>query len=204
MYVPHHFSSDNKAAEIAFMQRYNFAALVTQVAGEPFATHLPFVVDVSDGHLKLVAHMAKANPQWKSLESQTALVIFAEPHAYISPSLYEKELNVPTWNYIAVHAYGRAQLVSEEKAAFELLEKQMQSFEGEYLIQWNRLPQEYKNGLLKGVVAFEIPVDKLESKWKLNQNKTQQDRENVMVHLSNSEDGNARAISEHMKSFYQK
>lgn len=205
MYVPSHFAFTEKPEIVAFMRRFNFAAIVSQVEGLPFATHLPFVVeDTGEGSIRLLAHFAKANPQWKTLEEQTTLVIFSEPHAYVSPSLYSKELNVPTWNYAAVHAYGRAQLISDDALAFGLLEKQMQAFEDAYLDQWARLPEDYKNALVKGIVGVEITVEKLEAKWKVSQNKPEQDRANVTAHLLESEDGAAREIGKMMKAYYQK
>jgi len=115
MYLPHHFTQTDTATLVAFMRQYAFATIVSEVDGKPCASHLPFVVEwKEDGTIQLLAHFAKANPQWQTLEGQTALVIFNEPHAYISPSLYDKELSVPTWNYIAVHAYGHDTLITEE------------------------------------------------------------------------------------------
>lgn len=204
MYIPSHFSFSEQGSVAAFMRRFNFAAIVSQVDGLPFATHLPFVVEEEAAQIRLLAHFAKANPQWKNLEEQTALVIFSEPHAYISPSLYEKEQNVPTWNYVAVHAYGTPRLILEEKSVFDLLEKQMQAFEGEYLAQWTRLSPDYKNAMVKGIVAFEIRVEKLEAKWKLSQNKKPQEQVNIMSHLLEREDSTAREIGEMMKDYYQK
>lgn len=205
MYVPAQFSFTESAEIVAFMQRFNFAAIVSQVEGLPFATHLPFAVEERDGgEIWLLAHFAKANPQWKDLEAQTALVIFSEPHAYVSPSLYAKEVNVPTWNYVAVHAYGKAKLFEDDTAMFDLLEKQMQAFEKQYLEQWSRLPQGYKDGLVKGIAAFEMKVEKLEAKRKLSQNKPEKDQENVTAHLLESEDGAARQIGEYMQKLYQK
>ena len=147
----------------------------------------------------LLAHFAKANPQWETLTDQPVLVIFNEPHAYISPTLYEKQLNVPTWNYVAVHAYGRATLITEEAQVFELLEKQMQAFEKEYLMQWAALPQEYKNAMAKGIVAFRLDVTQLEGKEKLSQNKKVTERERIMHHLMESPDDAARQIGERMQ-----
>lgn len=186
MYTPAHFSHDDPALTLGFMQRYNFAALVSVADGLPVASHLPFAVEESGGKITLLGHMARNNPQWQNLSEQTSLVIFSEPHAYISPGLYEKEQNVPTWNYIAVHAYGCARLISEESEAFALLEKQMTVFEADYLKQWKKLSADYKNALLKGIVAFEIPVEKLESRWKLSQNKSAADRHSVQEYLANS------------------
>lgn len=199
MYTPAHFKLDDPAQTLAFLQRYNFATLVSLVDGAPFASHLPFVVESdADGQWRLLAHMAKNNPQWQTLEEQTALVIFSEPHAYVSPALYEKTLNVPTWNYIAVHVYGRARLINDAAAAFQLLEKQMQTYEAAYLNQWNQLPADYKNALVQGIQAFEIPVEKLEEKWKLSQNKSLRDRQTVAAELANSEDAQAAAIARYM------
>jgi len=200
MYIPAHFSFTEYAETVGFMQRYNFAAIVTQVEGQPFASHLPFVVEQDrEGKVRLLAHFAKNNPQWQALETQQALVIFAEPHAYVSPGLYEKTLNVPTWNYVAVHAYGQARLIQESSAVFELLEKQMHAFEEDYFAQWLKLPQDYKNAMAKGIVAFEIPVEKLEAKRKLSQNKTAGEQENIMQHLLKSEDEAARTIGAMMR-----
>nr|WP_262902615.1 FMN-binding negative transcriptional regulator [Pontibacter aydingkolensis] len=95
-----------------FMREFSFATLVTIQDNKPFATHLPFVVENRNEQLILQTHVAKQNPQWKDLKAgQEALVIFQEPHAYISPALYEKQLNVPTWNYCAVHAYGKPTII---------------------------------------------------------------------------------------------
>lgn len=183
---------------LEFMQRYLFATLVTIVDGLPLASHLPFIVEETNGKIVLLSHMAKNNPQWHSLEQQTALVIFSEPHTYISPALYEKEQNVPTWNYVAVHAYGQARLIPDESATFDLLEKQIKVYEADYLKQWERLSPDYKNALLKGVVAFEIPVEKVESKWKLSQNRSAVDRQTVQEHLAQSADNMQKVIADYM------
>lgn len=199
MYVPPHFGFGDRADVVAFMHRYNFATVVSQLNSEPFATHLPFIIEETGGEIRLLAHFAKANPQWQHWGGQTALVIFSEPHAYVSPSLYEKEQNVPTWNYVAVHAYGIPELITDESRAFELLEKQMAAFEPAYLHQWSGLSQDYKNAMIKGIVAFEIRVQRLEAKNKLSQNKSVQDRQNVREHLLASDDSAARAIGAMMK-----
>ena len=200
MYTPTHFAQTDTATLVAFMRRFSFATIVSQVEGRPFATHLPFAVEYAEtGEVTLLAHFAKANLQWQTLETQDILVVFSEPHAYISPSLYEKELNVPTWNYVAVHAYGRATLISDEAQVFDLLEKQMHTFEKEYLLQWSGLPQEYKNAMVKGIVAFQMEITQLEGKEKLSQNKKSTEREKIMAHLADSPDGMARQMAELMQ-----
>jgi len=106
MYIPNAFREDDQATLVAFMRAHSFATLVSVVDGTPFATHLPLVISEESGQILLVGHLAKANPHWRALTASDSLVIFQGPHAYISPSLYEKRESVPTWNYIAVHAYG--------------------------------------------------------------------------------------------------
>src|SRR6185312_14593223 len=102
MYIPSFNNLTDRAEIIAFMQRYSFATIITTIDGLPVATHLPFLVKEDDGKVILQAHFAKANPQWKAITESTSLVIFTEPHAYISPTNYETEKVVPTWNYLAV------------------------------------------------------------------------------------------------------
>lgn len=105
MYIPNHYAIPHQAESIAFMKQYSFATLVTVKEGFPTATHLPFTISQKEEKILLRSHFAKANFQWKEIEESSCLVIFSQPNAYISPKYYEKELNVPTWNYVAVHAY---------------------------------------------------------------------------------------------------
>src|SRR4051812_40248128 len=121
MYVPSFNSFTERQDIITFMQRYSFASIVTVVDGLPVATHLPFLVKEENDKLVLQSHFAKVNPQARSITDATSLVIFTEPHAYISPSNYETEKVVPTWNYIAVHAYGKAILLESPEQKAELL-----------------------------------------------------------------------------------
>lgn len=205
MYTPSHFAFNDRAGLLEFMRRYNFATVVSQVEGVPFASHLPVAVEENEaGEVLLLAHFAKNNPQWQTLAEQTALVIFNEPHAYVSPSLYEKTQNVPTWNYLAVHAYGRVRLISDDAEAFALLEKQMAFFEKAYLTQWSTLDAGYKNALVRGIVAFEMTVERLEGKQKLSQNKSEHDQQTVTAHLLDSADTVAREVGERMQQLYGK
>ena len=173
---------------LEFIEQYNFATLVSQVKELPFATHLPLTTEWRNEQLVLLGHMAKANPQWKNFEAQKILAIFQGPHAYISPGLYNKKRNVPTWDYIAVHIYGQVNVLTGSAATFELLEKQISVFEKSYLHQWADLSEEYKNGLRNGMVAFEISVDEIQARYKLSQNKTRDEQERIAKHLQASED----------------
>lgn len=124
--------------------------------------------------------------------------MFSEPHAYISPTLYTHEKNVPTWNYIAVHAYGKIQIANSNEKKLEILYKQMQNAEESYLAQFNRLEQKYVADLLDGIVAFEIQVNQLQSKAKLSQNKTAEERKNIKEHLLSTKNTVTQEIGKQM------
>lgn len=196
MYTPPHFRLKEQETAIAFMKQYPFAVIVSSVVGMPVATHLPFHIVEDGDKLVLTAHFAKANTQWKNLEQ--ALVIFSGPHAYISPSHYEKQENVPTWNYIAVHAYGKVELVSNDDEGFAILESMMQQSEPAYLKQWSTLAPDYKRRLYNGIVPFRLLVDRIEATEKLSQNKTDTERGNIIESLSVHEDTAAQEIGSAM------
>jgi len=203
MYIPKHFAETDQKTLIAFIREFNFATLVTASNDVPFATHLPFITVIRDDKLYLQAHLAKANPHWQQfLDNKDVLVIFQEPHAYISPMLYEKLENVPTWNYIAVHAYGRVKIFPQVEN-LTLLEKQVEAFDKKYFeTNWQQISAEYKTNLAKGVVVFEIEVRELQGKKKLNQNKTGKDAQNVIEALEKSDNENERQIAKYMKEVH--
>jgi len=198
MYIPKHFANTDQADIVAFMQRYSFGTLVTSADGLPVANHLPFITEERDGEVYILSHLAKANPQVKDLGANM-LVIFTEPHAYISPKHYEKEQSVPTWNYIAVHAYGEAAILSELADQLALMEKSIRFYEEAYLEQWNGLPDEFKFRMLNGIVAFEMKVTSLEAKNKLSQNRSEVEMKHIVEAFENSGDVNERDIAEYMK-----
>jgi transcriptional regulator len=147
----------------------------------------------------LWSHFAKANPQSKEIFDKQSLVIFTEPHAYISPSNYETEKVVPTWNYIAAHAYGTANPLESTEQKAELLKHTIETFEAAYFKQWESLPEEYRSRMMNGITAFEIEVTDLQAKKKLSQNRTDKEIENIIHSLEKSDDTNVREISEYMK-----
>ena len=199
MYTPTHYQEIDLQKLLGFMREFSFATLITVQDNVPFATHLPFVIQEQEGQVVLLTHMAKQNPQWEDLEAgQEALVIFQEPHAYISPSLYEKQLNVPTWNYCAVHAYGKARFINEPEQMMAAMEASINTFESGYMQQFRSLPEKYINGMLNGIVMFEIAVSRLEGKYKLSQNKSAADRQHVTDSLLKSEDTTIRKVGEMM------
>lgn len=199
MYTPSFNNFSDRNEIVAFMHRYSFGTMVTTVEGLPVATHLPFLVIEEDGKLFIRSHFAKANPQWKAIQENISLVIFSEPHAYISPANYNTEKNVPTWNYIAVHAYGKAQLLESVELKTALLKHTIQTFESGYLQQWDSLPDDYKLKMMNGIVAFEIEVNDLQAKKKLSQNRTETEQQNIIHYLENSSDTNEKEIAVYMK-----
>jgi len=198
MYISSFNKFDGVEEAFAFMQRYSFATIITAKDDLPVATHLPFVVIKVDDKLVLRSHFAKANPQAEDVVTGKSLVIFTEPHAYISPKNYEKEQNVPTWNYLAVHAYGNCTILDSEEQKASLLNETIKYYEADYLKQYDSLSDEYKQRMMKGIVAFEMVVDDLQAKKKLSQNRSEVEQANIIEHLGKSEDQNERDIARYM------
>ena len=172
MYVPKHNQLQDRAALLAYMREYSFAALATSGPGGLMATHLPFVIEEEGGAISLLAHMARANPQWRDFAAGTeALVIFMQPHAYVSPRLYDSRQNVPTWNYVAVHAYGIPVLIEERAAKLELQRKLIRQHDAAYLTQMAELPESYVDAKLAAIVSFSIAVTRFDARYKLSQDK---------------------------------
>src|SRR5712692_7722770 len=201
MYIPKAFREDDISTIHTLIREYSFATLITQREGVPFATHLPFLLNAERGpNGSLLAHMARANPQWHDFNSaQEVLVIFQGPHAYISPSWYEVELSVPTWNYAVVHAYGLPRLMEEKSELYELLKILIQTHEAHFEKPWPfKLPDDYVQKMMQGVVGFEIQITRLEGKFKLSQNRTTSEREKVIDALQDSSDTLSTGIAQLM------
>lgn len=201
MYIPSFNTFGNPHEVIAFMQRYSFATIITAVDNIPEATHLPFLVKEEGDKLILLSHFAKANKHSLIITDKISLVIFTEPHAYISPSHYEKQESVPTWNYIAVHAYGNAVIIDDENEKALLLEHTINSYEAAYLQQWNSLSAGYRSKMMNGIVAFKMEVTGMQAKSKLSQNRTATEQENIINSLQNSTDNSEREIAAYMQRF---
>jgi transcriptional regulator len=191
MYIPKAFREDDISTMHKFMQEYSFATLITQHEGMPFATHLPFILDAQRGsNGTLLAHMARANQQCHDFNStQEVLVIFQGPHSYISPSWYEVELSVPTWNYAVVHAYGLPRLIKNWDDLYKLLKILIETHEAQFEKPWPfQLTHSYLQKMMRGIVGFEIEITRLEGKFKLSQNRTENERKNVIAALEESTD----------------
>ncbi len=201
MYIPKAFREEDMKKLHKLMQEYSFAALVTQQDGVPVATHLPFLLDSGRGpYGTLMAHMARANAQWKTFNGeQEALVIFQGPHAYISPSWYEVELSVPTWDYAAVHAYGIPEIIEDNAILYDLLKALIQTHEAQFEKRWDfQLPDDYLQKMMRGIVGFEIQITRLEGKFKMSQNRTASEQQRVIAALRDSEDAVNISVAELM------
>lgn len=198
MYTPNLFQFTNDAEKIAFMKRYSFATMVTLKGDIPIATQLPFYIDDSSDKLVLSAHFAVANEQAGYMEASQSLVIFSQPHAYISPKHYDKRESVPTWNYMAVHAYGKAKVIQDENAKIKVLEQLITFHDETYLEQWNSLSDRYKQGMLKGIVAFEMEVTDLQGQKKISQNKSENEKQRIIKHLNETEHAVEKDIAAYM------
>lgn len=186
MYIPVINEMNDRDEVMAFIKEHSFATIITNGGGVPIASHLPMVIEEEVDSLKIIGHFAKANSHWQLLNNQKSLIIFAEPHAYISPVHYESIVNVPTWNYIAVHVYGDCTLVTDDASSIAILEKTIGTYEAEYKKQWDALPADYKKANLNGIVCFEMKVTDIQAKKKLSQNKTSNERQNIIRQLEKS------------------
>ncbi len=209
MYVPEVFSLDAAAAG-ALVRDNSFGLLVTVSAqGLPQASHLPFLFEETAGEPqgRLLGHMARANPQWHDLAALAtsdgeALVVFQGAHGYVSPSWYAPGPAVPTWNYLAVHLYGRPRILEAEPEVETLLGRLVSEYETGAADPWSQDGQDpkYLARMRRGIVAFEIPVARLEAKAKLSQNKSAADRRRVIEALEKAQDPGSRLLAAEMRA----
>lgn len=197
MYLPQGFREETLDTLHALMRAYNFATLVSQHEGVPFASHVPLTLDPHAGaYGTLYGHVARANPQWQAFASgQEVLVIFQGPHTYVSPSWYETALSVPTWNYAVVHAYGTPRLITDYETCYALLNDLVRQHEASFANPWQfQPPADYAQKMIQGVVCFAVPVTRLEGKYKLNQNRPVVDQQHVAARLQQSTDPLSRDV----------
>ncbi|MCZ6590779.1 MAG: FMN-binding negative transcriptional regulator [Alphaproteobacteria bacterium] len=198
MYIPDAFAETGLDRLHSLIEAYDFAMLITNGEPAPTVSHLPFVLDRENGpNGTLQAHMARSNPHWQSFAGE-ALVVFRGPHSYISPTWYEPDAPaVPTWNYAVVEAYGTPRIVDDAQQLRAQQERLVATHEAGRSPSWTMAdqPPAYIDAMLRGIVAFEIPIARLEGKFKLNQNRSTTDRQHVAQALATggSEDGQALA-----------
>ena len=167
-----------------------------------FFEKLTGVVKIEEDVITLIGHLAKQNPQWQAFEAAESLAIFTGAHAYISPSLYEKHESVPTWNYIAVHAYGIPKIITFDdspRSMEKMINEMVDTYEADYQSHWQSLSHGFREDMMNGIVGFKMTVTRLEGKYKLSQNRSQTDRQNVSNTLLESSDPIVRAVGAEMK-----
>lgn len=199
MYIPKSFAVNDAETLYAFMRAHNFATLVTHHDGQIKASSIPFMVDSERGVLK--AHLARANDQWKSFDGSESLVIFQGAHAYISPTWYGEHPSVPTWNYTAVHVYGVPTLIDDDTTIRDMLGELVANHESGREPEWQMaLPEDYMQKMVKSIVVFEIPIERVEGKFKMSQNRSAADQTSVAAHLSASPDPLDQQTADIMRS----
>lgn len=169
MFIPKHFEIQNKDIIYDIIEKFSFATLFSQHKREPYATHLPLILNKDES--ALYGHFARANGQWKDAEDQQVLVVFQGPHCYISPSWYETTKAVPTWNYVAIHLYGMMEILEDDKVIFDSLNDLVNKYESpDSPYNFGAVEPSFIEGMSKGIVAFKINITKIEAKAKLSQN----------------------------------
>jgi transcriptional regulator len=203
MYIPESFRIVEEPEIEAFLQRYDFATMVSPAPATLIATHVPVVVKRDGPRLVIHGHVAKANTHWKSMDGTIeSLVIFHGPHGYVSPRWYASSPAVPTWNYAVVHAYGRPQATEEPACIEAVLVDLLRRYEGAGSDAWRieDLPADYRSRLLSGIVGFEMPVVRLEAKFKLGQNRAAVDRARTIEELERTNSPEASSLAAFMRS----
>jgi len=179
MYIPKHFEVTDQKEIFAFIKANAFGQFISNVKGRLFSTNIPFLL--SDDHSKLTGHFAKQNPQWENLEDQEVLITFLGPHDYISPSWY-KSPGVPTWNYQAVHVYGRCKTSHDPEKLKHIIHTLTEKYESTNKEPWKIT---YAASMLQKIVGLEIEITEIQCKYKLSQNRPKEDQELVSTQLKN-------------------
>lgn len=199
MYSPEYNRIEDRAEQLELMRANNFAILVTGIDGELAASHLVCMVEervaAQGPALVIVGHMARTNPQWQAFFDDDVMVIFHGPHAYVSPRWYEQQERVPTWNYAAVHAYGRPRVIDGREAKHAIMRRLVAMQDPAWLPKFEALRPGYVEQMLNAIVPFEIEVTRLETRWKLSQNRGRREQELIIAELEKSADSAGRATA---------
>jgi transcriptional regulator len=199
MYTPKLYREEDRSKILEFIRENEFVTLVCYDGQRPVASHLLVEVIEEGEGLLIDSHMSRANPLWKNFESNPeVLLIFQGPHTYISPTWYN-HVNVPTWNYQAVHVYGTPRLVTDHQEAYQLLKRLIDRHEKSGHYKMETLPEDFVEKEIRGVMAFQIEVTRIEANYKLSQNRNDEDYWNIVSHLENREDELSHGVADAMK-----
>lgn len=201
MYTPPHNRQDDPDEVFSFMREFPFATLVTSAEGGMMATHIPLTVARTEDGFRVSGHIARANGQAAHLAAGTeALAIFASPHAYVSPELYEPGKWVPTWNYVAVHAYGSPRVIADREGKLAVLADTIGAHDAAFQERFDAYPLEFVEAKLKGIVAFEFAVSRIDARWKLSQDRKRPERERISLAMRSSGDPSAQRLGDFMEA----
>lgn len=196
MYIPHQFRIEKLLDCHRFINEFSFGLIISSSLS---ATHLPFLLHENEGEFgTLYAHCAKANSHWKILDGSEVLIVFNGPHSYISPTWYVQKPAVPTWNYAAVHVYGKVSLLPKEDT-LKTVNDTVNKYEPELLTQQITMTTEYNERLLSGIVGFKIELTKIEGQHKLGQQKKEADQQGVYKALCESKHLNDQELAKYMR-----
>lgn len=199
MHIPKYYREEDRTKIIEFLKANNFPVLVSHDGEKLVATHLPTeTIENADGSLTILGHMSRANPQWRTFGEQELLLVFQGAHAYISPRWYN-HVNVPTWNYMMVHVYGRARML-ERRELYDLLDRLVKKHETGVSYSLDELPQDFVEKEMKGVAGFMLEVTRIEAGYKLSQNRDDESYANIVNELENRGDENSRRLAEEMRA----
>jgi transcriptional regulator len=197
MYIPLAFAETDQTKLFDFIESHSFGLLISAGQSPLCATHVPLLVERDAGPRgRLVGHLAKANPHWRQLADQEVLVVFSGAHAYISPTWYQADNVVPTWNYVAVHAYGKCSLVEDQPGVTRIIQDSVKRYERSMPRPWTiDSSTPFFERLATMVVGIRIDLDRLEGKWKLGQNHSASVRQNVAESLAKQATDDSREIA---------
>ena len=197
MYIPKLYREEDREKIIEFLKQNNFPALVSRDGEKLVATHLPVeVIEGKEGTLTILGHMSRANPQWKSFGEQEVLLVFQGAHTYISPRWYN-HINVPTWNYMMVHVYGKVCAVEGEKL-YSLLSSLVRRHEAGTSYSLEGLSEDFVKKEMKGVFGFMLDVTRIDASYKLSQNRNNEDHETIVRELQKRKDENSLGVAKEM------
>jgi transcriptional regulator len=204
LYTPPSFAVTDRVAVARLMHDYPFATLVTPGTAEPAVSHLPLLfVPGSEPHGMLIGHVARANPHWRQAAHGESVALFHGPHAYVSPTWYEHPAKmVPTWNYAAVHAHGTLELIDDPDEKRQVLDVLVHRFESGRPAPWQfDMPPRERDAMIGAIVAFRMRIKRLDAKFKMSQNRSDEDRARVVTGLQGDGHPDATATAEWMLAY---
>lgn len=200
MYIPKRYQLDDRDRISQWLTQYPFGTLVTMQDSRPTAVHIPFEWREENGRLWLEGHVARGNPIWRAApQADEVLAMFLGPHSYISSSWYH-DPNVPTWNYVAIHVYGRCRVMADDELR-RAMERLLNRYEGPRPAgrTWERLAPELRDREMRGIVGVSIEVTRIEAAQKMSQNRTDGDFVQIVERLESSPDAQDHRVADVMK-----